>query len=114
MPSQYLFVSSALSPTLHATELLLPLPSGWGTTPQTKHNELHEAEKRMKMKLAECLSEKEWEQQKGTCGGRFRAALTTEDSQERQLQSRLVIKTASIALDFLSWAKLLYCENQDI
>lgn len=68
----------------------------------------------MKLKRGWRWSWKEREQQRGTCGGCFRAALTTENSQEQQLQSRLVIQTAGIASDFLSWVKLPHCENQDI
>lgn len=50
-----------------------------------------------------------------TCGGRFRAALTTEDSQQQQQPlSRLVISLAKIALEMFPWPKLPQCENQDM
>lgn len=58
-----------------------------------------------RMRLAVWLSRKEREQQRGTCGGRLRAAVTTEDSQQQQrLLSTFVSSMPSIPLSFL-WAK---------
>lgn len=50
-----------------------------------------------------------------TRGGCFRAALTTESSQQQQEPvSRLVISMAKIALEMFPRPQLPHCENQDI
>lgn len=53
----------------------------------------------------------EWGQQRGACGGRFRAALTTEESQEQQLQSRIVISAAKIALETFPMGRATTCRE---
>lgn len=49
-----------------------------------------------------------------TRGGCFRAALTTESSQQQQPLSRLVISMAKIALEMFPRPQLPHRENQDI
>ncbi|TNN77399.1 hypothetical protein EYF80_012363 [Liparis tanakae] len=108
-----LFISHALFPTLHAAVVPLRVASGRGATPPTTENKPHKAGNEDEDEAGGVNEpEGEREQCRGTCGGRVRAALTTEDSEQQQLLSKVLFMEARLMANTMNTTGSRICESR--